>query len=284
MARLARVVAVGEPHHLTQRGNNRLATFLDDHDRTRYCRLLRERSACAGMRLLGYCLMTNRDHLGTALRYVDLNPARAGIVDNATDYEWSSARSHVEGRDRLGLLDLDLWKEVSRGQDWRDALARSRDGEAAEMAALRHATRTGRPLGGDGFVKRLEVTFGRKLNTKRTGRSQEGPSGNRRRKVVACPLLFPYFSDGTLSPFYWPHFPTSLHSAFVPFNSPLALLALGGDISEESAEREVDLTPAGFSNATAEEEQTERCFAHDSGGAIRKNFGAVKKCIAALPP
>jgi putative transposase len=63
MARLARVVAVGEPHHLTQRGNNRQPTFFDDHDRNRYCRLLREQAARAGMRLLGYCLMTNHVHL-----------------------------------------------------------------------------------------------------------------------------------------------------------------------------------------------------------------------------
>jgi len=54
-----------------------------------------------------------------------------------------------------------------------DALARTRDKEAAEIAALHHATRTGRPLGSDGFVKRLETMFGRKLNTKCTGRPKK---------------------------------------------------------------------------------------------------------------
>ena len=39
------------------------------------------------------------DHLWTTLRYVDLNPVRAGMVDDALAYEWSSARAHVEGRD-----------------------------------------------------------------------------------------------------------------------------------------------------------------------------------------
>jgi putative transposase len=223
MARLARVVAVGEPHHLTQRGNNRQQTFFDDHDRSRYFRLLRDHAARAGMRLLGYCLMTNhvhlvaiperpaafaealgrlhgeyarrlherwggnghlwqnryyscpldRDHLWTALRYGDLNPVRAGLVADATEYEWSSARAHVEGRDALGLLDEDLWKQVNRDRDWREILRRTRDEDAAEMAALRHATRTGRPLGGEGFVKRLEATFGRKPNAKRTGRPKK---------------------------------------------------------------------------------------------------------------
>ena len=75
--------------------------------------------------------------------------------------KWSSARAHVEGRDRLGLLDLALWKEVNRGTGWREVLGRTRDEDAAEMAALRRATETGRPLGSEAFVKRLEAAFGR---------------------------------------------------------------------------------------------------------------------------
>lgn len=39
MARLARVVAVGVPHHVTQRGNHRRRTFLDDEDLVLECRL-----------------------------------------------------------------------------------------------------------------------------------------------------------------------------------------------------------------------------------------------------
>ncbi len=63
MARLARVVAVGVPHHLTQRGNNRQSTFFDDDDRLAYCRLLDEQCSREGVRLLGYCLMSNHVHL-----------------------------------------------------------------------------------------------------------------------------------------------------------------------------------------------------------------------------
>ena len=41
------------------------------------------------------------------------------------------------------------------------------------MAKLRRATRTGRLLGGESFVKRLEGMLGRKLNPKRTGRPKK---------------------------------------------------------------------------------------------------------------
>ena len=107
-------------------------------------------------------------------RYVDLNPVRAGIVNDATEYEWSSARPHVEGRDGLSLLGLGLWKEVSRGQDWRDALTRTGDEEVAEMGQA--APR--RPDGPSAGRRRIRATAGgglrRKLDAKRTGRLRKG--------------------------------------------------------------------------------------------------------------
>jgi putative transposase len=63
MARKARVVAAGVPHHVTQRGNNRQDVFLTDDDRRYYLSVLRDRSQQAGLQLLGYCLMTNHVHL-----------------------------------------------------------------------------------------------------------------------------------------------------------------------------------------------------------------------------
>ncbi len=63
MARMARVVAAGVPHHITQRGNNRQDVFLLDDDRRFYLETLRERSQRHGVTLLGYCLMTNHVHL-----------------------------------------------------------------------------------------------------------------------------------------------------------------------------------------------------------------------------
>jgi putative transposase len=63
MPRQARVVAVGAPHHITQRGNNRQDVFLSDEDRRVYLDLIREQSQACELALLGYCLMTNHVHL-----------------------------------------------------------------------------------------------------------------------------------------------------------------------------------------------------------------------------
>ena len=63
MPRLARVVATGWPHHVTQRGNYRQNIFFSDGDRLTYLGLLSQYSRTARLRLIGYCLMTNHVHL-----------------------------------------------------------------------------------------------------------------------------------------------------------------------------------------------------------------------------
>ena len=62
MPRMARVVAAGVPHHITQRGNNRQITFVADRDRRLYLDLILEECQRCGIRVLGYCLMSNHVH------------------------------------------------------------------------------------------------------------------------------------------------------------------------------------------------------------------------------
>ena len=63
MGRLARVVAVDVPHHLTQRGNDRRFILDCDADRATYLSLLRENIELYGVSVMGYCLMSNHVHL-----------------------------------------------------------------------------------------------------------------------------------------------------------------------------------------------------------------------------
>ncbi len=63
MARLARVVAPGLPHHVTQRGNRRQTVFFSDADYAAYRTLMAEHCAAAGVAVWGYCLMPNHVHL-----------------------------------------------------------------------------------------------------------------------------------------------------------------------------------------------------------------------------
>ncbi len=64
------------PHHVTQRGNHRETVFRSDEDRRIYLTLLREKSRRYGLRLQGFCLMSNHVHL-MAVREREDSLARA---------------------------------------------------------------------------------------------------------------------------------------------------------------------------------------------------------------
>jgi len=63
MARMARVVAAGVPHHVAQRGNRRQQVFFCDADYEGYLSLLAEGCAAARVAVWAYCLMPNHVHL-----------------------------------------------------------------------------------------------------------------------------------------------------------------------------------------------------------------------------
>ena len=63
MARLARLVIPGMPHHVTQRGNRRQETFFHDEDYAAYIELMAEWCREEGVEIWGYCLMPNHVHL-----------------------------------------------------------------------------------------------------------------------------------------------------------------------------------------------------------------------------
>ena len=63
MARIARVVVPGTPHHVTQRGNRRQRVFFGDEDYKAYLGFLSEGCSEAGTEIWAYCLMPNHVHL-----------------------------------------------------------------------------------------------------------------------------------------------------------------------------------------------------------------------------
>ena len=83
MARLARIVVPGLPHHVTQRGNRRQKVFLEDGDYALYRDLLAARCRQAGVAVWAYCLMPNHVHLilsdyGDSLLFPQLGLRRPG--------------------------------------------------------------------------------------------------------------------------------------------------------------------------------------------------------------
>ena len=63
MARLARVILPGYPHHITQRGNRRQDVFFKEDDYLYYLELLKKWCTEEQVEIWSYCLMTNHVHL-----------------------------------------------------------------------------------------------------------------------------------------------------------------------------------------------------------------------------
>lgn len=214
MVRIARVIAPGVPHHITQRGNRRLQTFFRDEDYLTYIDFMASKCNELNVVILAYCLMPNHTHmiavppskealisaiseshrrytrhinlregwsghlwqgrfssfpmddvhLYTGVRYVELNPVRAGLVKHPWEYRWSSAAAHIEGRDdKLVKVDL-LLKEFG---DWKEYLTKTIT--TNEIDSLKAHERTGRPLGSEYFLTSLEEKLGRRLKRQKPG-------------------------------------------------------------------------------------------------------------------
>ncbi|MBN1435269.1 transposase [Candidatus Fermentibacterales bacterium] len=71
MARIARVVLPGIPHHVTQRGVRSMSIFDSDDDRLFYVRSLRKAAAAHGLSYVCWCLMGNHVHLVVIPEAVD---------------------------------------------------------------------------------------------------------------------------------------------------------------------------------------------------------------------
>lgn len=217
----------GIPQHLTHRGVNRAATFIDDDDYNLYLQTL---AACAShhnVQLHAYVLMTNHVHLlvtspaagavsrtmqalgrryvrafntkyertGTlwdgryrsclidsdryliaCLRYIELNPVRAAMVERAEDYCWSSARHHLDlGGDHLiashaGYIALGR-DNASRAAAYRALLDQAVADE--ELVAIRHHMRQERALGSPRFQAMVEKTLSRPVRIRAPGRPRK---------------------------------------------------------------------------------------------------------------
>ena len=114
-------------------------------------------------------------HAERALRYVELNPVRAGLVLRAEEWPWSSARGHVTGQPDGVTVPTPI---IGDGAAWGELLRRGTSAEEAE--SLRTNTRTGRPLGGVAFVESVERTLSRILK-----RRKPGPAAGWKRKGKA---------------------------------------------------------------------------------------------------
>jgi len=106
--------------------------------------------------------------LWTAVQSIERMPVQDKLVRKAEKYAWSSASAHTTGKDTFEVLSLKVWPAPAWRKKWSRLLSKAVDADAVEK--LRMFTQTGRPLGNDAFVKKLEKKFRRRLKPLPIGR------------------------------------------------------------------------------------------------------------------
>lgn len=118
-----------------------------------------------------YSCPLGRQHFWKALRYVEQNPLRCGLVRHAWEYPWSSAAAHIKNSDASGLLEMSYWQQISSLVDWREALKKVQAKDQVE--SIRHNTHTGRPLAEDAFISKLEKLLNKRIRPLPIGRPRK---------------------------------------------------------------------------------------------------------------
>jgi putative transposase len=118
------------------------------------------------------CVVDSERYLLTCLRYIELNPVRAGMVRHPGEYLWSSYGTNAEGKPSDFLVPHPSFTALASSDEERRRTYRSLFDEAmpdAVVQRIRDATNSGFALGSEEFVNEVERGFGLKPR-KRPGR------------------------------------------------------------------------------------------------------------------
>jgi putative transposase len=119
------------------------------------------------------CIIDSEHYLFACMRYIELNPVRAGMVTAPSDYLWSSYLANAAGRtDRL-IVPHEHYLQLGRTPADRQMRYRELFHAALEpnqLHDIRATVQTGTPLGKDRFRKQIEQALGCKVGQSRRGR------------------------------------------------------------------------------------------------------------------
>lgn len=108
----------------------------------------------------------DENHLYAAIRYVELNPVKARLCEQAHEYPWSSAKSHVEKTFNALLADSHLLPNIS---NWKEYLQEKH--KVSENLFQSHFA-SGLPIGDDAFIKKAQLSLQKKLLRKKPGKKR----------------------------------------------------------------------------------------------------------------
>lgn len=147
----------------------------------RYSQYINKKQGACGHLWQGrfYSCILDEKHLFAAVRYVENNPVRAGLVRTPEEHPWSSTRGHInQGEDNNILCKNSFLHEEIK--DWLSYLKSGEDRNVIEE--IRNKTRVGKPYGEEGLMLKLEKKLGVKIRRGKAGRpskDKQSKGGNK---------------------------------------------------------------------------------------------------------
>ena len=122
------------------------------------------------------CPVQSGSYLLTCMRYIELNPVRAGMVGAPSDYAWSSYRRNAEGVANPWLSPHPVYASLGADRQSRCAAYRALFAghwDEDTLTSLRRHTRQGAAWGGERFQREIESALGRRVAYRARGRPRK---------------------------------------------------------------------------------------------------------------
>ncbi len=128
-------------------------------------------------------VVDSEQYLLTCMRYIELNPVRAGMVDHPTAYRWSSYHANAQGAPDMLVMPHELYQRLGKVEPERQIAYRQlfrSQLSGADVEAIREATNKNWALGNEYFKQRIEELSGRRAAPTQRGRPvRAGQTENR---------------------------------------------------------------------------------------------------------
>lgn len=118
-------------------------------------------------------LIHDEQYLLTCMRYIELNPVKANMVNIPEKYRWSSYGFNGSGKDNKLITPHPLYLRLGKTQSERLEVYRSlfkAHIDEDDINNIRAACQTGTPLGNDYFKEKIERKLKSKVGQARRGR------------------------------------------------------------------------------------------------------------------
>ncbi|MBW2545145.1 MAG: transposase, partial [Deltaproteobacteria bacterium] len=121
-------------------------------------------------------LIDSENYLLKCMRYIELNPVRAGMVGRPSEYQWSSYRRNALGQEDVLVQPHFIYQELGRTEsDRENDYAQLFDSLLSEgdICMIREATNKSWVLGNDRFREKIEMLSGRRASPRPRGKSKK---------------------------------------------------------------------------------------------------------------